>query len=51
MRQEIFFKEAQFFNKQQLVLPIFWKDKIGNKLSAHGDILQRWKQYFVIYKA
>jgi hypothetical protein len=41
-----FFKEAQFFNKQQLVLPIFCKHKIGNMLSEHGDILQRWKQYF-----
>jgi hypothetical protein len=34
-----FFKE----NKQQLVLPIFCKDKSGNILSEHGDILQRWK--------
>ena len=41
-----FFKEGQFFNKQQLVLPIFCKDKSGNILSEHGDILQRWKQYF-----
>jgi hypothetical protein len=41
-----FFKEAQFFNKRQLVLPIFCKDKSGNILSEHGDILQRWKQYF-----
>jgi len=24
-----FFKEAQYFNKQQLVLPIFCKDKSG----------------------
>ena len=41
-----FFKEAQFFNKQQLVLPILCKDKSGNILLEHGDILQRWKQYF-----
>jgi hypothetical protein len=41
-----FFKEAQFFNKQQMVLPILCKDKYGNILSEHGDILQRWKQYF-----
>ena len=41
-----FFKEAQFFNKQQLVLSIFCKDKSGNILSEHGDILQRWKKYF-----
>jgi hypothetical protein len=41
-----FFKDAQFFNKQQLVLPIFCKDKSGNILSEHRDILQRWKQYF-----
>jgi len=38
------FKEAQFFNKQQLVLPIFCKDKNGNTLSEHGDILRRWRQ-------
>jgi hypothetical protein len=38
--------KAQFFNKQQLVLPILCKDKSGNILSEHGDILQRWKQYF-----
>jgi hypothetical protein len=37
-----FFTETQFFNKQQLVLPIFFKDI----LSEHGDILQRWKKYF-----
>ena len=37
----IFFKEVLFFNKQQLVLPIFCKDKSGNMLSEHGDILQR----------
>jgi hypothetical protein len=44
MRQEKnFFKEAQLFNKQQLMLPIFCKDKSGNKLSEHVDILQRWK--------
>ena len=30
-----FFKEAQFFNKQQLELPIFCKDKSGNILSEH----------------
>jgi hypothetical protein len=41
-----FFKDAQVFNKQQLVLPIFCKDKSGNILSEHTDILQRWKQYF-----
>ena len=40
-----FFK-AQFFNKQKLVLPISCKDKSGNILSEHGDILQRWRQYF-----
>jgi hypothetical protein len=34
-----FFKDAQFFNKQQLVLPIFCKDKSGNILSKHRDIL------------
>jgi hypothetical protein len=28
------------------VLPIICKDKSGNILSEHGDILQRWKQYF-----
>jgi hypothetical protein len=28
-----FCKEAQYFNKQQLVLPIFCKDKSGNILS------------------
>jgi len=28
------------------VLPIFCKDKSGNILSEHGDMLQRWKQYF-----
>ena len=28
------------------MLPIFCKDKIGNMLSEHGDILQRWKLYF-----
>ena len=41
-----FFKEAQFFNKQKSVLPIFCKDKNGNILSEHGDILRRWRQYF-----
>jgi len=41
-----FFKEAQYFNKQQLLLPIFCKDKSGNILSERRDILQRWKQYF-----
>ena len=41
-----FVKEAQFFNKQQSVLPILCKDKSGNILSEHGDVLQRWKQYF-----
>jgi hypothetical protein len=41
-----FFKDTQFFNKQQLVLPIFCKDKSGNILSEHRDTLQRWKQYF-----
>jgi hypothetical protein len=41
-----FFKEAQFFNKQQSTLPNFCKDKKGNILSEHQDILQRWKQYF-----
>jgi hypothetical protein len=41
-----FFKGAQFFNKQQLVLPIFCKDKSGNILPEHRDIVQRWKQYF-----
>jgi hypothetical protein len=46
MRQEKIFKEAQFFNKQQLVFPAFHKDKSGNILSEHGDILQRWKQHF-----
>jgi hypothetical protein len=39
----IFVKEAHFFNKQQLVLPIFCKGESGNILSEHGDILQRWK--------
>ena len=28
------------------MLPIFCKDKSGNILSEHGDMLQRWKQYF-----
>jgi hypothetical protein len=51
MRHENFFKEAQSFNKQHLVLPIFCKDKSGNILSEHGDILQRWKLYSVIYEA
>jgi len=46
MMQEIFFKEAQFFNKQKSVLSIFCKDKSGNILSEHGDILRRWRQYF-----
>jgi hypothetical protein len=41
-----FFKEVQFFNKQQLVLPTFGKDKSGNTLLEHGDILQRWRKYF-----
>jgi hypothetical protein len=41
-----FFKEVQFFNKQQSVLPLFCKDKNGNTLSEHGDILRRWGQYF-----
>jgi hypothetical protein len=36
-----FFKEAQFFNKQQMVSPIHCKDKYNNILSEHGDILQR----------
>ena len=40
-----FFKEAQFFNKQQTTLPNFCKDKYGNILSEHQDILQRWKQH------
>jgi hypothetical protein len=30
-----FFKEAQFFNKQQMVLPILCKDKYGNIFSEH----------------
>jgi len=34
-----FFKEAHFFNKQKSVLPISCKDKSGNILSEHGDIL------------
>jgi len=42
--QEIFFKEAQFFNKQKLVLSC--KDKSGNISSEHGDILRRRRQYF-----
>ena len=46
MKQENVFKEAQFFYEQQLVLPIFCKDKSCNILSEHGDILQRWRQYF-----
>jgi len=33
-----FFKEAQFFNKQHMVLPIFCKDKSGNILSENGNI-------------
>jgi len=37
-----FFKEALFFNKQQLVLPISCRDKSVNILSEYGDILQRW---------
>jgi len=41
-----FFKEAQFCNKQQPTLPNFCKDKRGNILSEHQDILQSWKQYF-----
>jgi len=41
-----FFKEAQYFNKQKSVLPTFCKDKSGNILSGHGDILRRWRQYF-----
>jgi hypothetical protein len=41
-----FFKEVQFFNKQQMVLPIHCKDKYDNILSEHRDILQRWKQFF-----
>ena len=40
-----FFKEVQFFNKQQSVLPIFCKNKSGNILSEQEEILQRWKQY------
>ena len=28
------------------MLPISCKDKSGNILSQHGDILRRWKQYF-----
>jgi sorting nexin-29 len=28
------------------VLPRFCKDRSGNILAEHGDILQRWKQYF-----
>ena len=46
MRKENFLKKPSFFNKKQLVLPIFCKDKSGNILSEHGDILLRWKQYF-----
>jgi hypothetical protein len=41
-----FFREAQLFSKQQSTLPNFCKDKHGNILSEHQDILQRWKQYF-----
>ena len=41
-----FFKEGQFFNKQQTTLPNFCKDKYGNTLSEHKNILQRWKQRF-----
>jgi len=41
-----FFKEAQFFNNQQSILPNCCKDKKGNILSEQQDILQRWKQYF-----
>jgi len=28
------------------MLPIFCKDKNGNILSEHGDIVRRWRQYF-----
>jgi hypothetical protein len=42
---ENFSKTPSFFNKQQLVLPIFCKDKSGNILSEYRDILQIWKQY------
>jgi len=44
--QENFFKEAQFSNKQKSVSPTSCKDKSGNILSEHGDILQRCRQYF-----
>ena len=46
MKHEFFLKKLNFFNKQQLVLPIFCKVKSGNILSEHGDILQRWRQHF-----
>ena len=29
-----------------MLLPISCKDKSGNILSEHGDILWRWRQYF-----
>jgi hypothetical protein len=29
-----------------MVLPTLHKNKYGNILSEHGNILQRWKQYF-----
>jgi hypothetical protein len=45
-KPENFFREAQLFSKQQSTLPNFCKDKHGNILSEHQDILQRWKQYF-----
>jgi hypothetical protein len=41
-----FYKETQFFNKQQTTFPNFCKDKYGNTLSEHQNILQRWKQHF-----
>ena len=28
------------------MLPVFCREKSGNILSEHGDILQRWRQYF-----
>jgi len=41
-----FFKDTQFFIKQKSVLPISCKDKSGNLLLEHGDILRMWRQYF-----
>jgi hypothetical protein len=29
-----------------MVLPVLCKNKYGKIMSEHGDILQRWKQYF-----